>query len=1127
MKKTLCLTLALAALMALPVACSLKKNTAVSRRYHAINARYNTYFNGKTSFDESLEAMNKGYKENYTERILMYPVSAQPKDKKDTGGQFDRAIEKGNKAIKRHSIQQKPARKANWKSDPKQLALQSIEEYNPFLKHCWMLVAQAQFYNADFLQASATFSYITRHYSTDPEMVAEARIWQARCYAEMDWLFEAGSIFDNLAENGFPESGQKDYDRYYADLLIKSDSLQAAIPYLLKAIKTEKNKRQKSRMRYLLGQIYAETGDRAAAYAIFRKVAASNPPYELEFAARIRQTEVFPGNDSQKILKMLKRMAKSDKNKDYLDQVYYAIGNIYMNRQDTANAITNYALGVEKSTQNGLDKAICNIRLGDIYYTQRDYVNAQPCFSDALSGLKKENADYERVYRLSAVLDELVVYVEAVHLQDSLQVIAKMPEAERLALIDKIIEDYIEEEKRMKEEAEKENYLAQQQGMGNMMNRPGMQQGGIGMSPVPGVGSGESSFYFYNPQTVAQGKVQFQSKWGKRANEDNWRRRNKTMVMSVMDDGEGATEGVQMQFDAEGNPIETTDSLALLMDSLSSDPKSREYYLQQIPLTEDDVEASNVIIADGLFNMGMIYKDKLENKELSVETFEELERRFPENKYRMDYYYHCYLMALRYKDDPLGEKYKAKLIEAFPESDYAIAISDPNYEYNIRMMDSVQDSIYATTYSAYLEGDTVTVRSNFKSFSETYPLSKLNPKFMFLYALTYVQAGDAEGFKAALQALVDKFPTADVSELANDMLKGVNQGRMLMQGNFSGMVWDMRFGLSESGMLSADDSARQFVDSLTLPHRIILVYEKGSVDRNQLLYTVAAFNFARFTVNQFDISIEDYRTISILTIGGFNHLDETIEYLKMAYAPDGYAESLGSVVAFFPISNDNFDVLMHGKTLEEYMAFFAEHYAAKAPELIARWRIRVGEDEAAALAEDESVERAAGLYDDEEEEEEAVPTIATADTAVIEQVELDSVVVNQAVEPDEILPEIADEIVSDSLIVEEDTVILQRPAEITLDQLLERRRLEDEATAQRLADEKKAKEQQRKDADALKKQQAKERKALQKQKEKERKALQQQKEKERKQKERDNKKRQQEKLREREAQRKAAAKKTT
>jgi tetratricopeptide (TPR) repeat protein len=1089
-------------------ACNTRKNTATMRNYHAFTARYNTYFNGKTSFDESMDAQTKGYSENYTERIHMYPVSAQPKDKKESGGAFDRAVLKGNKAVKQHSIKQKPLRKSGWQSDKKQAALQSKEEYNPFLKHCWLLIGKGQFYNADFLQASATFSYIARHYATDMEMVAEARIWQARCYAEMNWLHEAGSALERLSENGIPSANQKQHDRFYADYLIKSGQLEKSIPYLQKAIRTEKNKRQRTRMTYLLGQLYTELGQNQAAYQAFRKVASANPPYELEFAARIRQTEVFPGGSDQSVLKMLNRMAKSEKNKEFLDQVYYAIGNIHLSRQDTAKAIENYALGIEKSTRNGLDKAICQVRLGDIYFTQKDYVNAQPCFSGALAGMQKENRNYERVSRLSAVLDELVVHVEAVHLQDSLQALAKMPESERLALIDKMIDDIKKKEEEEAKNAEREKYLTDQAAIGsNMPQQRATAQPGMS---IPVATPGAEAFYFYNPQLVAQGKTQFQSKWGKRPLEDNWRRRNKQMP-TVGGATEGDTEGGATAEGVEGS-TSASDSLQTALDSLASDPKSREYYLQQIPFSEEDVEASNLIIADGLFNMGMIYKDKLEDKNLSLEVFEELESRFPENKYRMDYYYQIYLMALRYEDAALGERYKAKMLASFPESDYAVAISDPNYEYNIRMMDRVQDSLYAETYRLYLDGDTAAVRRNYAEFGAAYPLSTLIPKYMFLYALSYVQAGDAEGFKAALTELVNKYPQADVTELAGEMLKGVLRGRALVQGNFAGMTWNLRFGLAEDGTLSAADSARQFREDPNEPHTLLLVYKTGSVDANQLLYAVAAFNFANFTVNAFDLAQSEVGGLSFLTVSGFRNLDAVLEYGRMIYGANGYAVELGSAVSFFPFSEKNYETLMHGKTLEEYMAFFTARYGAKAAEFVARWRILLESNVKMNEAEDRAVEKAAGLHT---ETDETLPETEKSDAPQESPAETDGhnepSAREEVAQPENDLHVPEGEQAPEEMLVKEDTVMPSKPAEITLEQLQERRRQIELDELARKEEAAKAQELRKKEAEAAKKQKAKNLKLAQKQKEKERKERLRQKEKERKEKERASKQRQKEK----------------
>ena len=945
--------------------CSTKKNTKATRFYHAFNSRYNIYFNGKTAFDEALKAMQDGYKENYSDQILMYPISAQPKEKQTTGGPFDRAIEKGNKAIKLHSIKAKPPKKPGWKNDPKQRAWQEQEEYNPFLKHCWLLVGEAQFYNADFLQASATFSYIARHYAGDEEMVAEARLWQARSYAEMGWFYEAEDILSKLNTNGIPKKNLNQYAAVYADYLIKEKRFEDAIPYLKTAIKAEKNGKQRARMRYLLGQLYADQELDGLAYQAFQQVIRSNPPYELEFAARIRQTEVFAGRDYQKVVKTLKRMAKSQKNQDYLDQVYYALGNVYLNRADTTNAITYYQLGIDSSKQNGMDKALCQIKLGDLYFQMRDYIHAQPCFSGALAGIQKEYKDYPRVSKLSAVLDELVVHAEAVHQQDSLQALAKMPEAERLAVIDKAIADLIKQEEEEKKQAEKEAYLADQEAKGTGIDRPGTETNAI----VLPTGSNGSTFYFYNPQTVAQGKTQFQKKWGRRTLEDNWRRKKKELTtFNDPADTEMADAATETDLGAEGQAL-PTDSLESGMDPVAADdPHQREYYLQQLPFTQEDIDASNVIIIDGLYNMAMIYKDKLEDLSLSVEGFEELERRFPENEHLLESYYQVYLIALRTHDEALAAAYKQKLIDKFADSDYAVAIADPNYEYNIRMMDAVQDSIYEQTYTAYLADDTTLVRRNYQQVSEKYPLANLLPKFMFLEALTYVQAGDPEGFKAALKALLEKYPKADVSELAGEMLKGVLRGRAMVQGGVRGMSWDLRFGVGEDGSLSAADSARVFTAEPNTPYKLLLMYPEGSVDKNQLLFAVAAYNFANFMVKEFDLTFQTAGPIEMLQVSGFVNFDEILHYYKLIYGPDGYASALDRAISVLPISDDNYETLMHGKTLDEYITFFAEHFGELAPELVTRWQARMEEE-----TTPESVPEEADLSEPEADMVEQVP----------------------------------------------------------------------------------------------------------------------------------------------------------
>ena len=65
-----------------------------------------------------------------------------------------------------------------------------------------------------------------------------------------------------------------------------------------------------------MGQLQAQQGHREEAYKAFRHVTRLNPPYELEFNARIAQTEGMAAGDSKRMISRLKHIAASDNNKD-------------------------------------------------------------------------------------------------------------------------------------------------------------------------------------------------------------------------------------------------------------------------------------------------------------------------------------------------------------------------------------------------------------------------------------------------------------------------------------------------------------------------------------------------------------------------------------------------------------------------------------------------------------------------------------------------------------------------------------------------------------------------------------------------------------------------------------------
>ncbi len=926
-------------LVVLIVSCTSSKNTSSTRWYHSFNTRYNVYFNGNEAYKEALKAHLEGYKENYSEMIYMYPISASAKEEKaSTGGAFDLAIEKSVKAIKTHSITTKPEKKAGKRNDPNYQEFMSREEYNPFLHNAWMLMARSQFYNGDFLQSASSFSYISRHYASQQDISVNAKLWQARCYAEMEWFYEAEDILNKVNNGVMSDENKSLYASVNADLLIKQKKYNEAAPYLQIAIKHEPNGHQRARMRYLLGQLYQAVDQKDMAYKAYGNVIKSTPPYILEFSARIRQTEVYPGGDNQKVIKILKKMTKSSKNAEYLDQVYYALGNLYLSIPDTTKAIENYELGVKESVGNGLEKAFCQIKLGDIYFEQRRYVEAQPNYSAALSQLKKEDKDYDRVSRRSEALDELIIHYEAVVLQDSLQDLAKLPESERLAIVNKMIAELKKKEAEEKKEAERAEFVAEQEAKQIEQRAVSKvpQQTGLTAAPIqPGQAE---AFYFYSQQAVAAGKTAFQQKWGKRILEDDWRRRNKSNPMSSQFD-EIATQ-----------QLPTADSTALKTDSLVvaendsvgplvTDPHDPNFYLQNIPLTEKDIEASNLIIIDGLYNMGLIYKDKLEDYDLSIESFEELNTRFPENENKLMAYYNLYLIYLRMGNMQMAELFKSKIRAEFAKSDYAIAMSDPDYEYNMRMMDVLQDSIYQETYSGYLKGNVPVIRKNYETANKKYPQSKLMPKFMFLDALSYVMTQEPDTFKVRLKTLIEKYPDADVSVLAGEMMAGFQRGLSLASGDGNlakGGLFSLSFVSSSDS--TALDSTAVFSAEKNKPYMMMLMYPKGTVNENLLLFTVAEYNFSNFKVTDFDLSLETFGAIGMLQIKGFENFDEVIQYWKMIYQEGGYAHKIENLAVMIPISLPNFDLLKKGKTVEEYTEFFETHFGKENAVLIEKWK---------------------------------------------------------------------------------------------------------------------------------------------------------------------------------------------
>lgn len=900
-----------ALLLLTAAACSVNKNTAASRRWQEFTTRYNVYYNGSEHYKEQLKAMEKGYQDDYSRRVLMHPAEAHsdPKMTKPSGD-FKRTIEKMQKAIQLHSITKKPKKRT---SSPKDKAFRAREEFNPFLHNAWLMMGRAQYFNGDFLGAASTFFYISRHFKWLPEVVDEAKLWQVRSYLAMDWLYEAENILAHIHRDKLATSSlQSLYDFDQADYLVRSGKGQEAVPFLTRAAEKASGS-QKNRLWFLLGQVQRDLGNKGQAYQAFAKAGkGASTDYRTKFNARIAQSEVFTGSNIKGEVNALKGMARYQRNREYLDQIYYAIGNLYLSRSDSAKAEENYALAIEKSLNGGINKALPQLALGAIYFTQHDYVKAQPLYSEAVPALPETYPDYKKLKLRSDVLDELATYSGNVQLQDSLLDLSKLPEEEQMKVCTRLAEEYVKKQKEAEEEARRQEAIAEANAQGN----PAAGKDG----PSQFTMNTDKSWYFYNTQTKAAGKTEFQRRWGSRKNEDDWRRRNKNTFSfdeTESDIDDGADD------DTDGLPADSISAEEKEVLAAQSDPAKPEYYLKDIPKTEQEVMNSNDIIQEGLYNMGVILKDKLEDFTEARRTFAELDSRYPDNIYRLDAYYNLYLMDVRQDRAADAERYRNLIVSEFPDSPYGQAMRDPAYFDNLRRMDQVQEQKYEQAYQAYLDNDNASVHELTAEMEKDFPLSKILPKFVFIDALSYVTDKNEDKFKERLTELLQKWPDTDMTSMASDMLGYLKSGRKLNSGggNTRGMLWETRLTNEGDGTaVNPDGTPANFDLDPEKPQLLVLAFPLDSISPNQLLYDVARHNFSSFVVKDFDLEQMNFGNVGLLIIKGFDNMKE-LEHYRKVMARDNNL-SLPAAVRPIMIGAANFELLLReGRSFEEYFRF--------------------------------------------------------------------------------------------------------------------------------------------------------------------------------------------------------------
>ncbi len=910
----------LLAILFLLSACSTKKNTSATRFYHATTARFNTLYNGQVAFQEGMYAQSRGHKEDYTQLLPMY-LSTNKKTAGLGKSNYETAITKCEKAIKVHSIKKRPTVSHNKKRTPELKEYLARKEFNPYLYKAWLMMAEAQFRKGEFIEAASTYNYILRLYSTQPAITSVAKARLARCYVALEWAYDAEDVLSKMKRDSTSRLGERERENTMAAYHILNQQYVEAIPYLAKTIPHVKGKQARARLHFLLGQLYRETGQNEMAYKALSKVIRANPPYEMSFNARILQTEVMSGGKYSQMISRLKRMAKSDKNKNYLDKVYYAMGNIYMSVNDTARCIGAWEKGVKEGTQNGSDKAVLLLHLSQLYWQMENYIDAARTYQQCVSILDKEHDEYEESARRSKILTELEPHLSTIKLQDSLQALAKMTEPEYIAAIDRVIEE-------LKKKEKEEEKLAARQGRtaaNRAANPSPAAQAAANKTAQRTTATAPSNqqrgaWYFYNPNTVKQGIQEFQRRWGKRKNEDYWRTASKAGISTT--DGSTPTDS-----GTDTLPTDSTMAVAdstvsaeqqALNDSLANDPHHREYYLKQIPFTEEQLEASNQLLSDGLYNAGILEQEKLENFPLAEQTMLRLLTDFPDRTDLDNIYYHMFLLYGRLQDVERAETYRTLLLQEYPDSKYAVLLGNPNYEHISRHGVHMEDSLYADAYEAYLAEDYARVEENYQYSTANFPKGANRARLMFIRAMSMLYSGQQDSFMVTLKDVIQQYPKEEITELANAINQGIEEGRPLMSGRLdAGDIWSRHTRLSTDSTEVQDTLDANRYSNFAF----VLAYPTDSLNEEHLLFEMARYNFTSYMVRNFDIEITEQHGISMMVIKGFLSYDEVHAYAQQLYQDQRMSVLLRGIRTLL-ISEDNLKLIGTRYSFDEYKEFY-------------------------------------------------------------------------------------------------------------------------------------------------------------------------------------------------------------
>ena len=895
-------------------ACSTKKDGVANRLYRNMTAHYNGYFNADEIVDKGVKKIEAAEKNDY-DKILPIFVYGDETIAKASYPDMEKAIAKCEKVIKRNTIKDE-VKKQNKRP-----------EFNRWIDDNYMVIGRAYFYKQNYYKAAEVFQYVNRKFK-NPETIVTTNSWLARTYIQQG---EYGKAIQALTRaEGEAEEKKLDPDKkaeyylVYADVLLHQKKLDKAATQLETALKSIRKKKDRARPHFILAQIYQQLERSSDALTQYEAVIHSRPVYELEFYARINKALSYSrtGGSSAEIQKQLFKMLRDDKNADYQDQIYYALGDIAWEEQRREDAIDFYKKSLDHNKDNPKQKAKAFLRLADLYFDERQYENAQHYYDSTLTKITDEHERYAIVKARAESLTELVASLDAISLNDSIGEICKLSPKER----EKKLADIAKQIEREKEEQREADERAAERARELAASTPGGITG---------------TFWPYNEGLRAKGKANFVDYWGERPLKDNWRLQSR-LAQSF---GPGEEGGIDV--------VET--------DPENPEAKPDDKYKAPTPeelgatLPCDDAGKMKKMrddAAEGYYNAGVIYKEKLDDDDNAISTWEELLANMDDSDFHPTTYYQLFRTWLAkegskgYIKNPMcsdcNSKYWGDEIKSrYPNSDWAMLVDNPSYLDIQDVKNAQEDEGYVAAYSLYASRNYIEAKTFSDSIISTEPQNHLICKYKLLRAICvgYMDApyGQKENYQNELNAIVQTCGTTEEGKRAQELLKGIS---------YASASSEIKTDIKTDESTGTDDQVNPETDPLTedpvdpiidegpykydagAEHYFAVILPVKNTDINKSKAAVADFNTAFFASSQYKVTNNLLsKDNHLILIKSFKKMDDAKNYVA-AFITD--TETLKDIndagYQSFLISKQNYIALFKNKDIDQYMDFYANHY---------------------------------------------------------------------------------------------------------------------------------------------------------------------------------------------------------